>query len=225
VNAAKSFSDSFLARRSWRRASQGEVLTYYNESPTLETMNAIRDARLRRGISQRKLAERSGLSFRGVQLLESVGHDSRLSSLTKVLSALDLPPQGVEFLLEEFIQLHPDSFRAASMRMHNGEFDSWPGPLFDAIDSFRSSLSGELIQAPPIEGLDPRLEALIASTVESLCAELSTEPPMWCRGVAALSQPWFVAGIENLKASALVESSVHYRRRNVFVLGNFLERV
>jgi hypothetical protein len=30
--------------------------------------------------------------------------------------------------------------------------------------------------------------------------------------------------VENLKASALVESPVHYRKRKIFVLANFLER-
>jgi hypothetical protein len=39
-----------------------------------------------------------------------------------------------------------------------------------------------------------------------------------------LPDPWFVAGIENLKASALVESPVQFRRNNIFVLGNFLSR-
>jgi hypothetical protein len=42
--------------------------------------------------------------------------------------------------------------------------------------------------------------------------------------VEALDSPWFVAGIENLKASALVESPVRFRKRNIFVLANFLER-
>jgi hypothetical protein len=40
----------------------------------------------------------------------------------------------------------------------------------------------------------------------------------------ALSEPWFVSGMENLKASALLESPLPFRRNNVFVLGNFLSR-
>jgi hypothetical protein len=39
-----------------------------------------------------------------------------------------------------------------------------------------------------------------------------------------LPRPWFVAGVENLKATALVESPLPFRRNNVFVLGNFLSR-
>ena len=45
-----------------------------------------------------------------------------------------------------------------------------------------------------------------------------------CAGVGALATPWFVAGVENLKALALVESPTHFRKRNIFVLGNFLSR-
>lgn len=39
-----------------------------------------------------------------------------------------------------------------------------------------------------------------------------------------LPEPWFVAGVENLKATALVESPLPFRRNNIFVLGNFLSR-
>ncbi len=62
------------------------------------------------------------------------------------------------------------------------------------------------------------------STVETVCAEVSLPSPGWCCGVEALDSPWFVAGIENLKASALIESPVRFRKRNIFVLANFLDR-
>lgn len=110
------------------------------------------------------------------------------------------------------------------MRMIQGGFASWPLHLFDAVDSFRGPCGVEIVQAPPVLGLDARLGALIASTVESLCDEASAGSPSWCRGVEPLDRPWFVSGVENLKASALIESSAFYRRRNIFVLANFLER-
>jgi hypothetical protein len=43
--------------------------------------------------------------------------------------------------------------------------------------------------------------------------------------VPGLEEPWFVTGIENLKAMAIVESPVFFRRRLIFVLENFLSRV
>ncbi len=69
------------------------------------------------------------------------------------------------------------------------------------------------------------MRALLASTVEMLCDEARLEPPEWCAAVPALPEPWFVAGMEGLKVLALAESPVHFRKRNIFVLGNFLSRV
>jgi hypothetical protein len=43
--------------------------------------------------------------------------------------------------------------------------------------------------------------------------------------IPAYKDPWFVSGMENLKAITLVESPLHFRRRKIFVLGNFLSRV
>lgn len=188
-------------------------------------MDAIRYSRLKYGLSQRKLAERAKLSFRGVQLLETPNHDPRLSSLAKVARALSLPPAGIVTLLDSFFRQEADSFRSASMRMSCDDFTSWPSHLFNAVDALRRSPEPGLVAAPPVLGLDERLQCLVASTVEAVCSETSLAIPSWCRGVSALSQPWFVAGVENLKASALIESPVHFRRRNIFVLGNFLERV
>jgi hypothetical protein len=81
-----------------------------------------------------------------------------------------------------------------------------------------------LALAPPIPQTSARVRSLLASTVETLCAERGLPRPWWCGGVDVLPMPWFVAGIENLKATALVESPAHFRKRNVFVLANFLAR-
>jgi hypothetical protein len=103
-------------------------------------------------------------------------------------------------------------------------FGSWKVHLFDLVDRFRRDRDTRLIESGPIADLDGRLLALLASTVETLCDECGAPPPSWCRGILALARPWFVSGIENLKAMALVESPVRFRTRNIFVLGNFLSR-
>jgi hypothetical protein len=104
-------------------------------------------------------------------------------------------------------------------------FASWPLHLFDAVDGFRRTRDPELVRSAPVEPFDPRLRALVGSTVETLCAELALEAPSWCRAVDSLDRPWFVSGVENLKATALVESPARFRRRNLFVMADFLERV
>ena len=187
-------------------------------------MKTIRTARSHRGVSQRDLARRAGLSFRGLQLLETPGHDPRISSLTKVSGALGLPTGGIPALLDGFFHEDGRSFRSASIRMLADGFESWTIHLFDAVDAFRRDPDFNMVGSGPVEELNSMLRALIASTVEAVCAEVSFPPPVWCRGVGALDCPWFVAGMENLKASALIESPVWFRKRNIFVLANFLER-
>jgi hypothetical protein len=51
------------------------------------------------------------------------------------------------------------------------------------------------------------------------------EAPEWILTVPAPRDPWFVSGMESLKAIAIVESPLPFRIRKIFVLENFLSRV
>lgn len=186
-------------------------------------MKALKEARRRQHLSQRALAARAKVSFRGLQLLERDGHDWRAGTVARVAEALNLPGEGVNLAVERFLRIASDSIPAATIRMILNGFDSWKTHLFDFVDAFRAAPSAERLE-PPAEGLEARLQALCASTVEALCAEKGLRAPAWCRGVPPLEHPWFVAGIENLKPMALVESPAWFRARNIFVLGNFLNR-
>ncbi|HEX5136533.1 MAG TPA: helix-turn-helix domain-containing protein [Planctomycetota bacterium] len=187
-------------------------------------METIRRARKRRRMSQRELSRRAGVSFRGIQLLEAPGHDARLSTLEKVADALGLPAAGVRWLLDRYLDEAPESAFCASVRILVDGFDSWKIHLFDFVDRFRADPAPALVLTPPASGLDPRLAALLASVVDTLCVEQGRDPPGWSAGVGPLPRPWFVSGVESLKASALLESPARFRRRNVFVLSNFLSR-
>jgi len=187
-------------------------------------MRTIREARRRRRLSQRELSRRAGVSFRGIQLLEAPGHDARLSTLGKVADALGLPAAGVRRALRRYLAEEPGSAFCASVRILEDGFDSWKIHLFDFVDRFRSGPALALVRTPPAAELDPSLVALLASIVDALCAEQGWDVPDWSAAVGPLPRPWFVSGIENLKASALQESPVRFRRRNLFVLSNFLSR-
>jgi hypothetical protein len=102
--------------------------------------------------------------------------------------------------------------------------DAWPLWLFEFVDDLRRTRDPALIEEPPAPELAARLRALLASTTEAICAECGLDPPDLSIDTPPLDRPWFVAGIENLKASPLVESPARFRRRNIFVLGNFLDR-
>lgn len=79
--------------------------------------------------------------------------------------------------------------------------------------------------AEPFELDDDRIDALLAATAEQLCVEMKLKTPVWILRVPAPRDPWFVSGMESLKAIAIVESPLPFRIRKLFVLENFLSRV
>lgn len=185
----------------------------------------IRTVRQRRGLSQRALAHRAGLSFRGVQLIESPGHDARMSSLEEVVRAFGLPAGSLGRAVSGLLLEPPDSLFCASLRILEEGERSWRAHLMNCVDEVRRSGSTAGLETPPAAELPERLQALAAGVAETLAGECGATPPSWIGGVGPLAHPWFVSGYENLKATALVESPVPFRSRNVFVLANFLERV
>jgi hypothetical protein len=101
--------------------------------------------------------------------------------------------------------------------------EHWRIPFMEFVDDFRRLKDLRLIEKPFALG-DERFDSLLASAIEHLCAELDLETPSWSWGVPACKSPWFVSDVENLKAIAIAESPAHFRRRKIFVLGNFLAR-
>lgn len=107
--------------------------------------------------------------------------------------------------------------------------DPWKIQLFNFVDGFRAAKSLEakeaLIAMRPGRDLPDQMQSLIASTAASLAEEAGIDYPPWCMERAYfLKDPWFVSGVNSLYAMALTESPLHYRRNNIFVLGNFLNR-
>ena len=100
----------------------------------------------------------------------------------------------------------------------------WTVPLMDFVDNFRRRGTVEDLDGP-LTIRDDNTTALVASVIEHLCDEKNIDPPPWVHEVPSCKDPWFVSGIENLKAIALVESPIHFRKRKIFVLENFLDRV
>lgn len=101
--------------------------------------------------------------------------------------------------------------------------ENWLIPFMDFVDDFRRYKDLSSIQL--LELTNERIDALLASTVEYLADEMHLEVPEWIQNIPSCMEPWFVAGVENLKAIAVVESPVFFRRRKIFVLENFLDRV
>jgi hypothetical protein len=101
---------------------------------------------------------------------------------------------------------------------------NWAIYLMDFVDDFRRYKDLRMLDEP-LARFDERFDALLASTAEALCDEIKVTPPLWLATVPACFKPWFVSGMENLKAIALAESPTRFRIRKIFVLENFLSRV
>lgn len=97
--------------------------------------------------------------------------------------------------------------------------------FFNAVDEVRQSRHFGPLKKLYSKSRRTREKALLNATACRLAAELNIEPPWWAIRPLFLSEPYFVSGVENLKATALQESPAEFRQNNIFVLGNFLERV
>ena len=75
-------------------------------------MKAVLDVRRQRGLSQRELAARAAVSFRGLQLLEQPRHNWRVATLERIAEALGVPGQGVEVVVDHFLRIPVDSILA-----------------------------------------------------------------------------------------------------------------
>lgn len=100
----------------------------------------------------------------------------------------------------------------------------WKVYFYDFVDDFRFHRDLAAVSEPFVFD-NNKYDALLASTVEALCQELNLQPPEWTKRVPACDEPFFVAGFENLKATAIVESPLLFRIRKVFVTSSFLQRV
>lgn len=186
-------------------------------------MELLRQIRERSAISQRDFSKRAGLSYKTYQLVEGGGHDPRLSTLDKISKAAGYPKGAVTKAVEDLFAHAVDSVAVVSRMMAERGETGWNVPLFNFVDAFRRTKNVGLVRDPPMCG-PGKARALLASTVENLCAEVGTDVPVWAQAEPALASPWFPSRSENLKVSALKESPLAFRKRNIFVLENFLRR-
>ncbi len=97
--------------------------------------------------------------------------------------------------------------------------------FFDAVDSVRrTGHFGQLHHIARSTRIT-REKALVIAAARELAGELRLPFPSWAISPLVLGRPYFVSGMENLRATALQESPAQFRLSHVFVLGNFLSRV
>ena len=175
-----------------------------------------------RNFSERKFAELLGLSRTTVR---SFSQDSDANyTLNSLREAADFFERDVSILVTPKDILPEYSTIAVALMVESDGFESWKIHYFNFVDEFRRSIDPRLILIPPPKKLNIKLRALLASIVRDLAHEAGISTPSWAAKRIFLEQPWFVADINSLKASALLESPLPYRDNNIFVQNNFLKR-
>jgi len=92
------------------------------------------------------------------------------------------------------------------------------------LDEFQSQSQPGAFTAEPRQ-LDPRLDAYLAATAESLATEHGLPVPAWAWAESRkLHRPWFALPWAGLRAVLLLESPAAFRSRNLFVSANALSR-
>lgn len=177
-------------------------------------MNILAIQKAAREFGLLKLSKRTGLARSYLYKVIEGTSSPTLETFGKITSALGFE---VEFRRQPLV----DSVRDVSEKALDG---NWKIHFFNFVDALRRSKNPELIAEPPVKTLGERERALLASITYQLCLELELDIPSWAKEKYVLKEPWFVSGIENLKAMAIVESPVSFKRNNIFVLDNFLAR-
>ena len=176
--------------------------------------------RQKQGLSERALAITTGLPRLTLRSLFDPKANFTLKTLLKITRYFNLNIVIMTYKSEEI----DSTSVAVSYRILRDGFHSWKIHIMDMVDEFRSTLDMRLLLLPPSKESDKRIKALMSSVVLELCHESMVEPPQWAKKNFFLDNPWFVSEIESLKAFALLESPLSFRKNNIFVLDNFLKR-
>lgn len=185
--------------------------------------NYIRQCRLSRRLSERALANSAGISRPTLRNIETGQGNFTVHSMERVCQALDI--EFFPFFITPNVLFDPASSTCAiAYQILQQGFDSWPLHMMELVDDFRKTKDIRLVLLPPPKPLDARLRSLLASIVFQLCQELELPIPDWASRTYFLNRPWFISETESLKATAIFESPLAFRRNNIFVLSNFLNR-
>lgn len=173
-------------------------------------------------ISEERFSRNAEISRSTLRHIEAHEPNIRLESIASAANALNLELNVLAVPPE--CQSELSTVGVGFCILRDGP-SSWKIHFFNLVDHFRQTLDPRLLLLPPPSALPLQFQALLASMVWMLCDEAGIDAPGWAKKRYYLEKPWFVAEVEALKASALVESPVYFRRNNIFVLGNFLERL
>lgn len=106
------------------------------------------------------------------------------------------------------------------------EMEDWQTPFMQFVDDFRRTSLAEKSKliAEEVFCDNERWLSLLKAIINQLCFDANISSPEWAYEMHWLKKPWFVSGLKNLYAMCIVESPLFFRRNNIFVTRNFLDR-
>ena len=183
----------------------------------------LKRQRVLQRLSEVELASRARISRLTLRSIESGAGNPTWDSIDAYAKELGFKAELVLVPEQTDIQ-GEDSIVGVSLLVAQMGFDTWPVYLMNFTDAYRRTGDVRLITLGPVSETPKNLVALFASTVLCLCDELGTDVPSWAKREYFLDEPWFPSDTESLKAMALLESPVFFKKNNIFVLENFLKR-
>ncbi|MGH9092339.1 MAG: helix-turn-helix transcriptional regulator [Acidimicrobiales bacterium] len=161
----------------------------------------LREARLRRGLSQRDLARLAGVPQPAISAIETGRRSPTLDLLQRIVDRGRLPLDLV--LVDE----PPASAAAAAreVRRRLGEPSTEPSAREDAAlravidlrDALQRASPGErhrLVADRPVLTGDRRWDAFVAGVVEEICTAAAEPPPAWTQEPARFVRPfWYLS--------------------------------
>jgi transcriptional regulator with XRE-family HTH domain len=173
--------------------------------------------------SERQLARLAGVSRTSLRSVNEGIHNPTLKTLRRISAAKIEELQIIQYPINSEMD-STSSVVAVSLKTHQEGFDSWKIHFFDLVDELKRSKDCRLLVLPPIKALDKKLSALLAAMTLELSNLYGWEAPSWATQFPPLEKAWFVSGSSSLRASALLESPLRFKLKNIFVLENFLNR-
>jgi len=184
----------------------------------------MNSSKLNEKISERQLALKAGLSRTSLRLLKKGQLNPTLKTLKKIAEASDHSLEILQYPKNSSADFRY-SIPVVSYLTQLEGFGSWKIHFFNFINELVRTKDSRLFISPPIKKLDKKLQALLAVIVMELCHRNNWPPPLWADDISSLQHPWFLSESESLKASALLESPLRFKLKNIFILENFFDRV
>lgn len=108
----------------------------------------------------------------------------------------------------------------------------WRHVILQALDDYESDLrlhglgaARDGVEPRPVQTGDQRLDAALAALVEHLARRDGWPAPRWTAEPArVLLEWWFIDQLDGLRACALRDSPLSFRKRGIFVGAGGLER-